>query len=503
MWLSGARMAALRIGDEPLAPAAVAAAARGGPLTAIARARGPRAHGRAATPPPWRSPTRREVYGRTTGVGANRDVSVHGDLRAHTVRLLRSHAGGLGDPLPDEVVRATLLVRLAQMAPGAGGSRPEVADALAALLGEAALPTLRDLGGHRHGRPHRARPARARAGRRAPARDRARRRAPADVARTPRRSRSPRWPGPTCGSCSTPRSAWPPSPSTPCAATGRRSPQPLAAARPLSGLAAVVGPHARAHPSAARPRRACRTRSGCAACRRWRARFHEALEALHGILAVEINAAAENPFFADGEALHHGGFHAAPCALALDAVRLAVVSFAGLSAARLSHLMAPRLTGLSPFLAVDEPGASGMLIAEYLAADALGRLRAEAMPAVLGAASISRGLEEHASFAWQAAAQTRRTVDHLRTVLALEWVAAERALRMGTAEVPAPLRPARELLRGLDPSLEDRPIGEDATAAAAALGPLAAVAEARALRQPDADKVPKPQKLTLRYCTSR
>ena len=138
--------------------------------------------------------------------------------------------------------------------------------------------------------------------------------------------------------------------------------------------------------------------------------FHEALEGLHGVLAVEINAAAENPFFADGEALHHGGFHAAPCALALDTVRLAVVSFAGLSTARLSHLMAPRLTGLSPFLAVDEPGASGLLIAEYLAADALGRLRAEAMPAVLGAASISRGLEEHASFAWQAAAQTRRTV---------------------------------------------------------------------------------------------
>ena len=134
------------IGDEPLAPAAVAAPARGGPLTAIlapaARERMAAGHATAVA-----VATRREVYGRTTGVGANRDVSVHGDLRAHTVRLLRSHAGGLGDPLPDDVVRATLLVRLAQMAPGAGGSRPEVADALAALLGEATLPTLRDLGG--------------------------------------------------------------------------------------------------------------------------------------------------------------------------------------------------------------------------------------------------------------------------------------------------------------------------------------------------------------------
>ena len=100
---------------------------------------------------------------------------------------------------------------------------------------------------------------------------------------------------------------------------------------------------------------------------------------------MEINAAAENPLFAGGRRSHHGGFHAAPCALALDTVRLALVSFAGLSSARLSHLMAPALTGLAPFLAVDEPGTSGVLIAEYLAADALGRLRAEAIPAVLGA----------------------------------------------------------------------------------------------------------------------
>ena len=92
--------------------------------------------------------------------------------------------------------------------------------------------------------------------------------------------------------------------------------------------------------------------------------------------------------------------------------------------------MEPGLTGLSPFLSADAPGSSGVLIAEYVAADALARLRADAAPAVLGSATLSRGLEEHASFAWQAALQARRAVEHLRHVLALEWVAAERALRM-------------------------------------------------------------------------
>ena len=47
---------------------------------------------------------------------------------------------------------------------------------------------------------------------------------------------------------------------------------------------------------------------------------------------------------------------------------------------------------------------------------------------MLGTVAISRGLEEHASFAWQAALQTRDAVRHLRTVLALEHVAARRAL---------------------------------------------------------------------------
>jgi histidine ammonia-lyase len=201
--------------------------------------------------------------------------------------------------------------------------------------------------------------------------------------------------------------------------------------------------------------------------------LHDAVAGLHDLLEVEINAAAENPLIVDGEVLHHGGFHAATCALALDGLRLALVPFASLSAARLTHLMAPRLTGLPEFLSVDAPGSSGVLIAEYLAADALARLRAAASPAVLGTVAISRGLEEHASFAWQAAGQARRAVFHLRSVLALEWVVAERALRMKGVAAEGVLAPARELAAGFEARLEDRPIGADAECAVAALPALA------------------------------
>jgi histidine ammonia-lyase len=133
-------MAALRIGDEPLTPAVVAAAARGGSLhvelTDAARARMA-----AARRTLVEETARRAVYGRTTGVGANRHVEVEeGEGRAHSLRLLRSHAGGMGRPLPDDVVRGTIVIRLAQMAAGGGGHRPELADALATLLRDGPLP---------------------------------------------------------------------------------------------------------------------------------------------------------------------------------------------------------------------------------------------------------------------------------------------------------------------------------------------------------------------------
>ena len=81
--------------------------------------------------------------------GANRDVEVDGDLR-HAQRrgCCAATPAGWATRSPPEVVRGTILVRLAQMAAGGGGHRPEVADALIARrCATSALPELRDLGG--------------------------------------------------------------------------------------------------------------------------------------------------------------------------------------------------------------------------------------------------------------------------------------------------------------------------------------------------------------------
>jgi histidine ammonia-lyase len=495
-------MTALRIGDEPLTPATVVAASRGGPidveLTAAARERISRAHAAAVG-----AAARRPVYGRTTGVGANRTVVVpEADLLAHSARLLRSHAGGVGDPLPDELVRATIVIRIAQMAAGGGGHRAEIADALVAVLRGSRLPVLRDLGGigtgdltllaqlglalagegewsastqapgvavegdDAHGgvAPH----VRIEAGDALPLMSsNAATHAAASLAWADARELLDAGLGIAALTFQ--------------ALDGNReafAPQ-VAAARPLPGLTAASERLCVLTEGAPEPAR-LQDPFGLRCLPPVAGALHDAAAGLHDVLAVEINAAAENPLIAGGEVLHHGGFHAASCALALDTLRLALVPFASMSAARLSHLMEPALTGLTPFLSVGAPGSSGVLIAEYLAADALARLRADAAPVVLGTVAISRGLEEHASFAWQAAGQARHALPHLRTVLALEWVVAERALRMKGAPDGGALGPIRALASGFDPRLEDRPIGAEAALAEAALPALARAVRAAA-----------------------
>ena len=81
-------------------------------------------------------------------------------------------------------------------------------------------------------------------------------------------------------------------------------------------------------------------------------------------------------------------------------------------------------TGLTPFLAMDIPPSSGLMIVEYSAHSALGDMRRLAAPVVLGGAVLSVGAEEHAGFGAQAAWSATETVRAYRVVLACELVAA-------------------------------------------------------------------------------
>ncbi len=384
----------------------------------------------------------RPVYGRTTGVGANRDVVIGvGDASTHDLRLLLSHAAGVGDRLDARTTRAAMLIRLNQLAAAGSGINPGFPQALEQALRTGALPGVHITGTIGTGDlTALAEMALTLIGRRPWERGHV---APVVVG-----------PGDALAFLSS------------SAVTLARSVLACEELNRLLDASHVVAalsycalggsaeafaeevharrPHPGAVRTAAEMRRILWHEEGLGPGRRIQDPFGlrafpqvqgvalDAAAQLRRVLEIEINAAAENPLIdADsGAVFHHGQFSTAYPALALDHLRAAVHHVAELSAARLGDLVEPDLTGLPAFLASGPPGSSGVMILEYVAHDALGRLRHSAGPVTLGTAVISRGLEDHASFSPHAAGSALAAAAAYRTMLACELVAAIRALRM-------------------------------------------------------------------------
>jgi len=436
---------------------------------------------------------RRRVYGHTTGVGSNRTTDLPDEAAdGHGMRLLRSHSGGVGPLVPVEETRAMLAVRLNQILGAGSALSAEVADRIAEALasghvpavhtlgsvGTADLSALAELGLALAGeQPWR----RARHG--------------ADGAHDapePEPIGLDRWDALPLMSSSALTIGQAALAQTDLAALLARF--PLVAALSLASVHGSTEPYAaivharRPHPGGMRT--AARMRAlldplswtpplvqdpfGFRCLPQVHGAALDATDALERVLDVEINAAAENPLLALAPAdyHHHGGFHQASLALALDQVRLAVLGTAQLSAARLGVLVSPAFTGLAPYLAREEDGSSGIMITEYAAASAIAELRGSAQPVTLGHAVLSRGVEEHASFAATGARRLLDAVGWARLVLACELLAATRALRMrGMLLDPAGElgRFQREAAAALDDDTDDRKLTADVEAAEALL----------------------------------
>src|SRR5439155_26508432 len=83
----------------------------------------------------------RPVYGVSTGFGALAGTFITPERRVELQHaLIRSHAAGMGAPMPREVVRAMVLLRVRSLARGYSGVRPELAEALLGLLNAGITP---------------------------------------------------------------------------------------------------------------------------------------------------------------------------------------------------------------------------------------------------------------------------------------------------------------------------------------------------------------------------
>ena len=167
------------------------------------------------------------------------------------------------------------------------------------------------------------------------------------------------------------------------------------------------------------------------------------IDALRRVVEALVNSGSENPAVLHHDPptiAHHGGFHQAYLALAVDAALLALVGSAHTGASRIAHLLTDPASGLPRFLAGPEAGSSGLLILEYDAASAMALLReAASAPRSIQWVSVSAGVEDGASHASASTARLAEAADTYRQLIALELVTAVRALGISGRRVEGEL----------------------------------------------------------------
>lgn len=403
------------------------------------------------------------TYGRSTGVGANRETAVT-ETSDHGIRLIRSHATDAGPALPARVVRALTATRLAQLTRAGSGIDPAVLAALASTLksdevpeigaigsiGTADLAALAALGLALAGERPGASPAEPvhwgvesalpflsssalTIGRAILASD--------ELARLDRAGRI-------------------------TFALAARSLRANPSAFSDAAAVATASPHVRQVAGEVRslldgadwtPAR-IQDPFGLRVYSITQGGMLTALERLDAQLERLVNVAQENPLFdiEAREVTHHGAFFQAQLALDLDAANLAVAQSATNIHALLRLTNEPGYTGLAPFLAAGPAGSSGLMMLEYTAAAALAEIRNAASPASVGTIVLSRGTEEDASFATQGAVQFERAVASYRVVLACELLEVSRLLTQLDVDVPEPLAPAAARVRALQSDQQDQ-----------------------------------------------
>ncbi|MFL5959225.1 MAG: histidine ammonia-lyase [Gaiellaceae bacterium] len=458
--------------------------------------------------------SREHTYGVNTGFGRFVAVAIPVEqTRELQLRLLRSHACGVGEPYPDEIVRAAMLLRANALAKGNSGARVETVELLLALLERGVLPLV---------------PSRGSVG------------ASGDLAplahlALPLVGEGEAWVGGERMSGADALVRVGLEPVQLAAKEGLslvNGTQFMAAmlalglvrARRLARVAdvacalsveALQGSRTSFLPQihALRPLRGQRTAaanllrllegSAIIEAHRWCDKVQDAyslrcapqvhgacrdlLEYAEYTVGVELNAATDNPLVLvdDEELVSNGNFHGQPLAFALDTLAMAVSELANISERRLERLVNPNLSdGLPAFLTTDGGLNSGFMIPQYVAASLVSENKSLCHPASVDSIPTSAGQEDHVSMgnasglkAWQVLANAERAV-------AIELLAGAQAV-----EFHAPLEPgvggraARAAVRELSPRLrDDRPLSGDIEAVATSIrdGSLLAAVEAEA-----------------------
>jgi len=404
------------------------------------------------------------AYAITTGVGKLSDVRIAGDqIRELQVNLVRSHAVGVGTPLPAAETRAMMLLRANSLAKGHSGVRAILIDTLCELLNRGVLPFVPSQGsvGASGDLAPLAHLALALIGEGECIDDRGARISSAEALRRAQIKPLVLESKETISLINGTQAML---------AVGTLA---LLAAETLVDSADVLGglscdalkgtdaafderihkvrPHSGQIKTAANLRKmleGSQIRESHRDCGRVQDAYslrcipqvhgavRDTLAHCRGIFETEANSAVDNPLVfitdprkTDGDVISGGNFHGEPLAFALDFLAIALSALAGISERRIERLVNPALSeGLPPFLA---PGAglnSGFMMPQVTAAALVSENKVLAHPASVDSITTSGNKEDYVSMGMTAAIKLKRVAENTRNVLAIEAMAVAQAL---------------------------------------------------------------------------
>lgn len=425
----------------------------------------------------------RVMYGITTGFGALADTHVgRADLERMQLALVRSHSAGVGEPLPDDVVRGLLLLRARTLTAGYSGVRVDLPRRLLELLDRGLLPVIPGKGsvgasGDLAQLAHLAQPL--------VGEGRLRRVGDRDLHGRPsaellaEESLEPLTLAAKEG-LSLINGTEPMQVLLALAvdeigllvkvadiACAMSVEALLGTDRPYDERVQVIRPHPGQLASAGNLRRllsgsplvASHRESDHAVqdayCLRCAPQVHGAVRDVHAharrVIDIELGSVVDNPVIVpDGEVMSTGNFHGEPLAFAGDMLAIAVAELASIAERRTDRMLDPAFSrDLPAFLAQDPGTNSGFMIAQYTAASLVSENKVLAHPSSVDTIPTSGNQEDHVSMGWTSMRKLREVVANVRAVLSVEILAAAQALdfRASVASPGAASRAVHERVR--------------------------------------------------------
>ena len=179
----------------------------------------------------------------------------------------------------------------------------------------------------------------------------------------------------------------------------------------------------------------------------------------HDVLGVEMNSATDNPLFFpdDGMVISSGNFHGQPLALAMDFLGLAVHELGSFSERRTARMVDDKLSGLPAFLTRHGGVSSGLMVPQYVAASIVSENKVLVHPASADSIPTSANQEDHNSMGATAAWKARIIAENVRRVIAIEMITAAQGIDfIHLSSSPAIEKVKGVLRREVPPIEEDR-----------------------------------------------